>query len=137
MAILKEFRKFISRGNVLDLAVAVIIGGAFGKIVSSFVNDIVMPILSLILGKINLTGLKFVISEATDEAAEVAISYGAFLQAVIDFLIIGAAIFFFVKLATKFKKKQEEEEKEAPAMTKQEELLCEIRDLLKDMAEEK
>lgn len=139
MALLKEFKKFIARGNILDLSVAVIIGGAFGKIVTSFVNDIIMPTLGLFLGKINLTGLKFVISEATGEAAEVAINYGNFLQAVIDFLIIGASIFLFVKAISKFKRRQEEEKEaeKAPSLTKQEELLVEIRDLLKEMAEER
>lgn len=141
MGLLKEFREFIARGNVFDLSVAVVIGGAFGKIVTSFVNDIIMPVLGLILGRINFTGLKVVISEATEEAAEVSFNYGAFLQSVIDFLIIGAAIFLFIKAVSKLKRKQEQEEEseekkeEEPVLTKQEELLEEIRDLLKNKVE--
>lgn len=126
----KNFRKFAMRGNVIDLAVGVIIGGAFGKIVTSLVNDLIMPILSLLVGKINFSELKYVITAAEGDVAEVAFQYGAFLQSVIDFVIISFSIFIFVKLLGSFKKKQEEAEPE-PA-PKSEVLLEEIRDLLKE-----
>lgn len=125
---LKEFKKFAMRGNVFDLAIGVVIGGAFGKIVSSLVNDIIMPIIGLIIGGINFTNLKLVIGKNGD--AELAITYGAFIQTVVDFLIISFSIFLIVKAITSFKKK--EEKKEAPAPSKEEILLTEIRDILKE-----
>lgn len=129
---LQEFKKFIMRGNVVDLAVGVIIGGAFGKIVSSLVNDLIMPLLGLILGKVNFADLKYVITPATENVAEVALKYGAFLQSVIDFLIIALSIFLMIKLLSSFKKKKEEETVAVPEPSKEEVLLAEIRDLLKD-----
>lgn len=128
---LQEFKKFAFKGNVIDLAVGVIIGGAFGKIVTSLVNDIIMPILSILLGGMNFTDLKIVISPATETAAETAIRYGTFLQSTIDFLIIAFSIFIFIKIITKLKKK-EDAPAAAPAPTKEEGLLTEIRDLLKE-----
>jgi len=126
---LKEFKEFAVKGNVMDLAVAVIIGGAFGKIVSSLVNDMVMPLLGILLGRINLSELKYVIKP--ENSAEVVIKYGNFLQSVIDFLIISFTIFLFVKLMNNFKKKEEE-----PALEEKPDgqtvLLEEIRDLLKE-----
>ena len=123
---LEEFKKFALKGNVLDLAVGVIIGGAFGKIVTSLVNNIMTPILELIIGNKKFTGL--VIPNTN-------IKYGLFIQSVIDFLIISVSIFFFIKLINKLTswKKEEIEEKEAPipVLTPQEQLLVEIRDLLK------
>lgn len=121
---LKEFKKFISKGNVLDLAVAVIIGGAFGKIIASFVNDIIMPIIGIILGGINFSELSAVVGSAT-------ISYGLFIQAIIDFLIIAICIFLFVKLINKRKKQIDAPPAPPPKPTNEELLLTEIRDLLK------
>ncbi|HKM43592.1 MAG TPA: large conductance mechanosensitive channel protein MscL, partial [Limnochordia bacterium] len=94
---LQEFKKFAMRGNVLDMAVGVVIGGAFGKIVTSAVNDLIMPLLGLILGRIDLTSLKIVMREANDVTAELSISYGAFLQNVLDFLIIAFSIFMMIR----------------------------------------
>lgn len=128
---LQEFKKFIMRGNVIDLAVAVIIGGAFGRIISSLVNDVLMPVLGTVLGGINLTGLKVVIREAHGEAAELALNYGVFLQAVIDFLIIAMAIFIIIRWINSLKKKSEEPQA-PPAPSRQEVLLEEIRDILCD-----
>ena len=130
----EEFKKFALRGNVVDLAVGVIIGGAFGKIVSSLVNDIIMPILGLILGRIDLTSLKIVLRPATlNGGTELAISYGQFLQNALDFLIISFSIFMVLRAVNKFHKKEEEKPKPPapPAPSKEEQLLTEIRDLLK------
>lgn len=126
---LKEFKKFAMRGNVFDLAIGVVIGGAFGKIVSSLVNDIIMPIIGLIIGGINFTHLKIVLGKNGD--TELAITYGAFIQTIVDFLIISFSIFLVVKAINSFKKKEEEKE-EAPAPSKEEILLTEIRDILKE-----
>lgn len=127
----KDFKKFALKGNVVDLAVGVIIGGAFGKIVTSLVNDIIMPLLGVILGRINLTHLKWIIHEAVGDEKELSLLYGSFLQNVIDFLIISFSIFMVIKLLEKFKKKEEEKPAEPPKPTKEVELLTEIRDLLK------
>lgn len=131
---LKEFKEFAMKGNVMDLAIAVIIGGAFGKIVTSLVNDILMPVLGILLGRINFADLKYVITPASGDVAEAAFRYGAFIQSVIDFLIISFSIFLFVKLISSFQKKEPvEEEPPAPeAPGKEEALLAEIRDLLKN-----
>ncbi|CEO90346.1 large-conductance mechanosensitive channel protein MscL [Syntrophaceticus schinkii] len=129
---LKEFKEFAVRGPVIDLAVGVIIGGAFGKIVTSLVNDILMPLLSILIGGINFTDLKYVITPASGNAAEVAFMYGAFIQSVIDFLIISFSIFLFVKLVSSLKKKEPEPEPIPPEPSNEEILLQEIRDLLKD-----
>ena len=130
---LKEFKEFAMKGNVMDLAVAVIIGGAFGKIVTSLVDDMLMPVLGLLLGRINLSGFKYVIAPASGELAESAIAYGSFVQSMIDFLIISFSIFLIVKLLSSFRKKEEVEEPPAVEEPSREEvLLTEIRDLLKD-----
>lgn len=127
---LKEFRDFAMKGNVVDLAVGVIIGGAFGKIVSSVVNDVIMPFLGLLTGGIDLSGLKYIIREGGDGIPPLAIKYGMFLQSVIDFVIIAFSIFIFIKVLMKLKK--EEKSEVAPAAPKEEVvLLSEIRDLLK------
>jgi len=129
----KEFKEFISKGNVMDLAVGVIIGGAFGKIVTSLVDDMIMPILGIILGKINFTALKLVITPAEGDKPEVAVLYGSFIQNVVNFLIMAFVIFLMVKLVNNLKKPTKEEE--APAIevpTKEETLLAEIRDILKN-----
>lgn len=129
---LKEFKEFAFKGNVIDLAVGVIIGGAFGKIVTSLVNDVLMPIIGIILGGINFTNLKFVITPASENVAESAIYYGKFFQSIVDFLIIAISIFFFVRLISLAKKKEEIVEKVAePVKTDEVVLLEEIRDLLK------
>ncbi len=124
----EEFKKFAIKGNVLDLAIGVIIGGAFGKIVSSLVNDVVMPIIGLISGGIDFSNLQITVGEA-------AIKYGAFIQSIIDFLIIAISIFFVVRGINRFKKKEEEKEEEElaipPEPSKEEVLLSEIRDILK------
>ena len=128
--VFSEFKEFIAKGNVVDLAVGVIIGSAFGKIVTSIVNDILMPIIGILIGGIDFTGLNLKIGEAT-------INYGMFIQNVIDFLIVAICIFFFVKIIeriTKIKEKKEEEEEKVEETKKDEQILIleEIRDLLKD-----
>ena len=129
----KEFKEFISKGNVMDLAVGVIIGGAFGKIVTSLVDDMIMPILGIILGKINFTALKLVITPAEGDKPEVAVLYGSFIQNIVNFLIMAFVIFLMVKAVNKLRKpakKVEEVIEEIP--TKEETLLTEIRDILKN-----
>ena len=128
---LKEFKEFAFKGNVIDLAVAVIIGGAFGKIVSSLVNDILMPVVGVILGGLNFTNLKYVITPASGDVAEVAILYGSFIQSVVDFLIIAFSIFLFIKLIAFRKKKEQEAPPATTAPNPEVMLLEEIRDLLK------
>jgi len=130
---LKEFKAFIMRGNVLDLAVAVIIGVAFGAIVTSFTNDILLPPIGLLLGSVDFPSLKVVLQEASVAAdgavtEEVAIKWGAFVKFVLDFLIVGFILFLLIKAANATKKK---EEPAAPAGPTAEQLLTEIRDLLK------
>lgn len=134
----QEFKKFAFKGNVIDMAVGVIIGGAFGKIVTSVVNDLVMPALGMLTGGVDFSTLKWVMSPAVlDEAGtvvkeEAAILYGAFIQNVIDFFLIAISIFLFVKLISKLHKKKEEPAPEpAPAKPTTEDLLVEIRDLMK------
>lgn len=135
---LADFKKFAMRGNVIDMAVGVIIGGAFGKIVSSVVADIIMPPLGLLIGGVNFTDLKWVMKgpEVVDgvEQAAVTLNYGNFLQATFDFLIIAFSIFLFIRLLTKLTEKKKEEQTApapAPAPSEEVKLLSEIRDLLK------
>jgi large conductance mechanosensitive channel len=131
---MKEFKKFISRGNVVDLAVGLILATYFGAIVKSLVNDVIMPPVGLLLGGIDFSEFKVVIKEAQPEAAEVAINYGIFINTIITFLIVGFAIFILVKMYNKTKERllKEEEAQTAPAPpSKEEVLLTEIRDLLK------
>ena len=120
---LSEFKKFALKGNVLDLAVGVVIGGAFGKIVASLVADLIMPIVGLLLGGVDFSNLSFTYGDAI-------IKYGSFLQTVVDFFIIAFSIFLFIRLISRFKKKEEVTES-APVIDTKEELLTEIRDLLK------
>ncbi len=128
---IEEFKKFVMKGNVLDMAVGVIIGGAFGKIVTSLVNDILMPAISLLTGQIDIGSLKF--EKAITDTLSINLNYGAFLQTIIDFLIISISIFSVVKLVGKLSRKKEEVEVEVkPEPSKQEVLLTEIRDLLKN-----
>ena len=128
---LKEFKEFAMKGNVIDLAVGVIIGGAFGKIVSSLVNDILMPVFGYVLSGINIADLKFIISPASGDIPEVAILYGSFIQAIVDFVIIAFSIFLFIKLISSLKKKEEEAPAAPPEPAPEVVLLEEIRDLLK------
>ncbi|HGO5816082.1 TPA: large-conductance mechanosensitive channel protein MscL [Mannheimia haemolytica] len=130
MSILKEFREFAVKGNVVDMAVGVIIGGAFGKIVSSLVNDIVMPPIGWLIGGVDFKDLAIEIAPAKEGAEAVMLKYGAFIQNVFDFLIIAIAVFGMVKVINSLKKAPVEE----PAVvepTNEEKLLMEIRDLLK------
>lgn len=132
---LKEFKKFALRGNVVDLAVGVVVGGAFGKITTSLVNDLIMPLLGLILGRIDLTSLKLVLRDATESSAELAITYGKFLQNVLDFLIISFSIFIVIRAINNLKRKEEDAPPPPPPPpkpSKEEVLLAEIRDLLKE-----
>ncbi|SMD45582.1 large conductance mechanosensitive channel [Aquiflexum balticum DSM 16537] len=136
MSLIKEFKEFAMKGNVVDLAVAVIIGGAFGKIVSSFVNDIVMPPLGVLLGGVDFKDLSVTLrdaytSETGEEMAAVVLSYGNFIQNIVDFLIIAFVIFIAIKGMNSLKKKEEVAPSEPPVAPKSEVLLEEIRDLLK------
>lgn len=134
---LKEFKEFAIKGNVMDLAVGVIIGGAFGKIIASLVNDILMPLISMVTGGVNFSDLKIIL-KAGDESkkiAEVAFKYGAFIQNVLDFLIIAFCIFLMVKAMNKLNRKKEEAVEEAPAGPTQEEILTDIKNILNDIKE--
>jgi len=131
MSLIKEFKDFAVRGNVIDMAVGIIIGGAFGKIVSSFVADVVMPPIGVLLGGVDFGKLSVTIKEASETAEAVKINYGSFLNTIIDFIIIAFVIFMVIKAMNKMKKKEEEKPAVAPAPSKQEVLLTEIRDLLK------
>lgn len=133
MSFVKDFKAFVMRGNVVDLAVAVIIGGAFGKIVTSLVNDILMPPLGLLLGGMDFKDLVLVLKPAVDDVAAVTWNYGMFIQNVIDFLIIALAIFWMIRALSSMKKKEEAPAAPAPPPepSNEEKLLTEIRDLLK------
>lgn len=138
MNFVKEFKEFISKGSVIDLAVAVIIGGAFGQIVTSAVNDLLMPIIGFIIGGIDFTSLKYVLKEATLNPdgsvlkAEVAINIGKFIQVTVNFLIVALFIFSVLKALMKFQKKKEEAPSSPPAPSEEVKILQEIRDILKD-----
>ena len=138
MSFLSDFKEFAMKGNIVDMAVGVIIGGAFGKIVTSLVNDVIMPCVSLATGGVNFNELHHELSpavtdpvtgEITTEA--VTLNYGMFIQNIVDFFIIALSIFFAIRLIMKFKKKEEEAPAPDPEPTKEEVLLTEIRDLLK------
>ncbi len=129
---LEEFKAFAMRGNVLDMAVGVVIGGAFGKITTSLVNDIIMPLISMLTGGIDFSGWKWVLKAAEGDAAEVALNFGSFIAVVLDFIIIAFAVFCMVKAINKFHKKKEEAPSAPPAPSAEEKLLTEIRDLLKE-----
>jgi large conductance mechanosensitive channel len=132
MKMLDEFKTFAMKGNVLDMAVGIIIGGAFGKIISSVVGDIIMPPIGLLLGGVNFTDLKIVMKAATDTLPAVTMNYGNFIQVTIDFLIIAFVIFMLIKAMNAAKKKEAAAPPPAPpAPSKEELLLAEIRDLLK------
>lgn len=125
----QDFKKFALKGNVIDLAVGVVIGGAFSKIVSSLVDNILMPIVGLLLGGFDFTTLEYTYNNAT-------IKYGQFIQNVVDFFIIAFSIFLFIRLLQKFRKKQEVKS-EVKAPTTEEKLLSEIRDILKEQQQQK
>ena len=127
MGFVKEFKEFAMRGNVMDMAVGVIIGGAFGKIVSSLVDDVLMPAIGMLTGNVDFTGLALKIGEGESAAV---LKYGTFIQNVVDFLIVAFCIFLMIKAMNKLMPKKEEPEE--PAGPTQEELLTDIRDLLKD-----
>jgi large conductance mechanosensitive channel len=133
MAIIKEFKEFISKGNVVDLAVGVIIGAAFGKIITSLVDDILMPPLGFIMGGVDFSSKKLVLisADAIFKVEEVAIRYGNFINAVIQFLIVSFCIFAVIKTMNALKRKEEETPVAQLAPSPEEELLMEIRDLLK------
>lgn len=120
----EEFKKFAIKGNVVDLAIGVIIGGAFGKIVSSLVDDVIMPIIGLLLGGIDFTSIQFTVGDAV-------IKYGSFIQSIVDFLIISFSIFIFIRTVNNMKEKEEEKPEKA-VLSNEEKLLMEIRDLLKE-----
>jgi large conductance mechanosensitive channel len=129
---LKEFRDFIARGNVVDLAVGVIIGGAFGAIVKSLVDQIIMPPIGLVTGGVDFASLKWILKPAAGKAAEVAIGYGVFINTIIQFLIVAAAIFLMVKAINSLRREEAAAPVEPAAPTTTEALLSEIRDLLKN-----
>lgn len=133
---IEDFKSFAMKGNVIDLAVGVVIGGAFGKIVTSLVNDIITPLISLVMGKGNLPDLSIDIAGQKGVEGYVGILYGQFIQNIIDFLIIALSIFVVIKLIGKFKRKEEKAEEavviEEEKPSKEQELLTEIRDLLKE-----
>lgn len=126
-----EFKQFITRGNVLDMAVGIIVGSAFTAIVNSLVNDIITPLIAKLIGGVNFQDLKIVLTPANGDIAETAVNYGLFIQNIIDFLIIAFVIFLVVKGINALHKKKEEEPKPEPKPDPQVELLTEIRDLLK------
>ena len=134
MKLFDEFKAFVMRGNVVDMAVGVIIGGAFGKIVTSLVNDIFMPIIGMILGNVNFSSLEIKLGEPVEGAEQAAIRYGMFIQEIVNFLIIALCIFMVIKVINKMQKKKEEAPAPAPEPTKEEVLLTEIRDALNKMA---
>jgi len=131
MAVLKEFREFAVKGNVVDMAVGIIIGAAFGRVVQSLVNDIIMPPIGMAIGGVDFSDLAVVLKEATEEAAAVTVSYGAFIQTLIDFLIIALAIFVAVKVINSLKRKEEAKPAEPPGPSEELLVLREIRDELK------
>lgn len=135
MSLIQEFKAFAARGNVIDMAVGIIIGAAFGKIVSSFVGDVIMPPIGLILGGVDFSDLAVTLKAAEGATPAVVIAYGKFIQTIIDFLIISFAIFMGLKAINTLKKKQEEETAAPAGPTKDQELLTEIRDLLKSQQE--
>ena len=127
----EEFKSFAMRGNVVDLAIAVVVGAAFGKIVTSFTNDIIMPVLGLLTGGIDFSAMAWILKEATDTAEAVTIGYGLFINSIISFLIIAFAVFVVMKQINRMKKQEEEVPAEPPQPSSEEVLLTEIRDLLK------
>ncbi len=131
MSFVKEFKEFAMKGNVVDMAVGIIIGAGFGKIVSSLVADIIMPPIGLLIGGVDFSGLKVTLQEAVDKAPAVTLNYGSFIQTVLDFIIVAFSIFMIIKVMNKLKKSEQEVPAVPAAPTKEEVLLGEIRDILK------
>jgi large conductance mechanosensitive channel len=131
MSFISEFKEFAIKGNAVDMAVGIVIGAAFGKIVSSFVNDVIMPPIGVLLGGVDFSDLAVTLKDAVGEAQAVTLNYGSFIQTVVDFLIIALAIFIVIKWINSLKKQEEEAPAAPPEPTKEEHLLTEIRDLLK------
>ncbi len=132
MGMLSEFKEFAIKGNVVDMAVGIIVGAAFGKIVSSFVADVIMPPIGVMMGGVDFSDLAYTIQKAAGDAPAVVIKYGAFIQTVVDFIIVAFAIFIAVKVMNSLKKQEEAAPEEEPAPSKEEVLLTEIRDILKN-----
>lgn len=130
MSVLKEFKEFAVKGNVIDMAVGIIVGVAFGKIITSFVTDVIMPPIGLLIGGADFSKLSIILREASGGAAPVLIAYGKFIQTVVDFVIVAFVIFMMVKMINTLKRK--EEVQASPAPSKEETLLGEIRDILKE-----
>ncbi len=131
MGLMKEFREFAMRGSVVDMAVGIVVGVAFGRIVSSFVADVLMPPIGILLGNVNFSDLAVTLKEAAGGAAAVTLNYGKFIQTIVDFVIIAFAIFMVIKGMNAMKKKEEEAPAKPPAPSREEMLLTEIRDVLK------
>jgi large conductance mechanosensitive channel len=131
MGMLKEFKEFAVKGNMIDMAVGIIIGAAFGKVVSSLVKDVLMPPLGLLIGGVDFTDLAITLKAAADGAEAVTLNYGAFIQTIVDFLIVAFAIFVAIKVINTLKRKEEEAAAAPPKPSNEELLLSEIRDLLK------
>ena len=132
MSFIKEFKEFAVRGNVMDMAVGVVIGGAFGKIVSSLVGDVIMPIIGVLTSGVDFKSLKFTIKEASENIPAVTINYGMFIQTIIDFTIIAFCIFFTVKAINRLKQNKPKEDEVTKEPSDETKLLSEIRDLLKN-----
>jgi large conductance mechanosensitive channel len=130
MGIIKEFKEFAAKGNMVDLAVAVIIGGAFGKVITSLVNDVLMPPIGLLLGGVDFSNLKVILKAAEGTVPAVTLNYGVWINTIIDFLIVALVIFMIIKALNSLKKKEAEAPAAPPAPGKEEILLTEIRDLL-------
>ena len=131
MSMMKEFKEFAMRGNVMDMAIGIIIGGAFGKIISSFVTDVMMPAIGMLLGGVDFSTLAITLKEGAEGVEPVLIKYGVFINTTIDFVIIAFAIFMVIKAMNSMKKKEEEKPAAPPAPSKEEVLLAEIRDELR------
>ncbi|MFZ1290853.1 MAG: large-conductance mechanosensitive channel protein MscL [Melioribacteraceae bacterium] len=132
MSMIKEFKEFAMKGNVIDMAVGIVIGGAFGKIINSLVQDVIMPPIGVLLGGVDFSKMGVVVKEASETAEAVVLKYGVFINTIIEFIIIAFAIFMVIKAMNSMKKKEEEKPAAPPAPSKEETLLTEIRDLLKN-----
>ncbi len=132
MSMMSEFKSFAMRGNVVDMAVGIIIGGAFGKIISSFVGDVLMPPIGMLMGGVDFSELAFTLQEAAGDAAAITINYGSFVQTVVDFMIVAFAIFMAIRAMNSMKKKEEAAPAAPPKPSAEEQLLTEIRDSLKN-----
>ena len=132
MGFIKEFKEFAVRGNVMDMAVGVVIGGAFGKIVSSLVGDVIMPIIGVLTSGVDFKSLKFTIKEASENIPAVTINYGMFIQTIIDFTIIAFCIFLTIKAINRLKQNKPKEDEATKELSDETKLLSEIRDLLKN-----